>query len=246
MNNNKKYVLIGCDSNPYYFDFWPIISKAWKLKFGYIPVLGLICNEDSDLISDEYGLVKKFKKIDSIAISLQTQIVRLFLSKFLDGECLISDIDMLPLSISYFKKISNLINDNNIIVYSSDNAECLKVKQFPMCYINATSNTYRKIFDLDLSWVEFCNKLNSMNNGWYSDQLYIYEKILKYKDEFNDNVILLNRGWINNQAINRIDRINWRFNSEYVKQGVYIDSHLLRPYSKYKNEVDCLICLLYE
>ena len=76
------------------------------------------------MISDEYGSVKK---IDNIAISLQTQIVRLFLSKFLGGECLdkISDIlkkndfnqnEIITNKLNYYdnyniyNKIKNIIN----------------------------------------------------------------------------------------------------------------------------------------
>ena len=58
---NLEYVILGSDENPMYFDFWPIVSKVWKEIFNVTPVLGLISNEDSDLIQDDYGLIKKFK-----------------------------------------------------------------------------------------------------------------------------------------------------------------------------------------
>ncbi|NBU98037.1 MAG: hypothetical protein EBS19_07480, partial [Spirochaetia bacterium] len=103
---NINYAVVGSDDNPLYLDFWPLVSKVWKNNIGVTPVLGLISNEDSDITETEYGLIKKFKKIDGISSSLQSQIVRLFLTKFLDGYSLISDIDMLPLSKDYFLKNS--------------------------------------------------------------------------------------------------------------------------------------------
>jgi hypothetical protein len=65
-----KYAVMGSDMNPLYYEFWPIISKVWKEVFNIIPVLGLICDEDSELIEDNYGLVKKFKSIDGIGRNL--------------------------------------------------------------------------------------------------------------------------------------------------------------------------------
>jgi hypothetical protein len=238
---NLNYVIMGSDENPMYLDFWPIVSKIWKEKFNTIPVLGLICEEDSDLFSDEFGLIKKFKKIKGIHVGLQTQIVRLFLPKFLNGNCLISDIDMLPLSLDYFKSNFEKLNGNNILVYSSDNPECLKEKMFPMCYISSHSNIFSKIFNLDSNWVDFVINLNNRGNGWYTDQKFIYEKILEYNK--NNECVFLNRGW-NGPADKRIDRVNWFYDPIKVKEGYYIDSHLLRPYSLYKNEVDELVNLL--
>jgi hypothetical protein len=239
---NINYAVVGSDDNPLYLDFWPLVSKVWKNNIGVTPVLGLISNEDSDITETEYGLIKKFKKIDAISSSLQSQIVRLFLTKILNGYSLISDIDMLPLSKDYFLKNAERINNNNIIVYSSDNPECIQNEMYPMCYILAHTNTYSKIFDLNLSWEDFCYFLNDKKQGWYTDQKYIYEKINQFKNSKND-VILLDRGW-NGIASRRIDRAFWSYYPDKVKEGYYIDSHLLRPYNQHKNEIDNLINLL--
>lgn len=239
---NIDYVIVGCDENPLYLDFWPLVSKIWKTKIGITPVLGLITNEDSDLIETEYGLIKKFKQINGISSSLQSQIVRLFLTKFLNGYSLISDIDMIPLSKDYFFHNAEQINRNNIIVYSSDNLECIQNEMYPMCYILAHKNTYNKIFDLNSTWENFCKSLNDRNQNWYTDQKYLYEKINAFKKDGND-IILLERKW-NPIASKRIDRVFWAYDPDKVKEGYYIDSHLLRPYSKYKQEIDKLINLL--
>ena len=125
-----KYAILGSNMNPLYYDFWNIVSKVWKKKFNIIPVLGLICDEDSDFIETEYGLIKKFKSIPNISVALQSQIIRLYLPKFFKNDiCIMSDIDMMPLSIDYF--VNNLIkyDDDKIIIHSSDNPECLSNSQ---------------------------------------------------------------------------------------------------------------------
>jgi len=239
---NIDYVIIGSDENPLYLDFWPLVSKIWKTKIGITPVLGLITDEDSDLMETEYGLIKKFKKIDGVTSALQSQIIRLFLTKFLNGYSLISDIDMAPLSKDYFFNNAEQINENNIIVYSSDNSECAQNEMYPMCYILAHKNAYHKIFDLNLDWENFCKLLNSRNENWHTDQKYLYEKINAFKKNGN-NVILLERKWYST-ASKRIDRAFWAYYPDKVKEGYYIDSHLLRPYAEHKEEIDSLISLL--
>jgi hypothetical protein len=242
MNKNIKYAIMGSDTNPMYLEFWPVVSKIWKEIFGIIPVLGLICNEDSELYEDEFGLVKKFKNIDGMNSGLQSQIVRFYLPKYLDGVCLISDIDMLPLSPIYFETNSQTQTEDNIILYSSDNPECLRDKQYPMCYFSAHSKLFPKVFDINLEWEEFCKHLLIRNEGWFTDQRYLYDKVNEYNDK-TKNVIFLNRGW-NPMAIDRIDRISWRYDEDKVKNHGYIDSHSLRPYSRYKNTIDELIKLI--
>jgi len=240
---NINYVIIGSDENPYYLEFWPIVSKVWKEIFNITPVLGLISDVDSEIEETEYGLIKKFKKIDNINVGLQSQIVRLYLPKFLNGYCLISDIDMLPLSKEYFKESCKDLINENLIVLSSDNPECLRQKMYPMCYVAAHSNLFNEIFDLNLSWEEFTIMLNKRNESWYTDQKYLYEKINEYNEKTN-KCVFLNRGW-SGAAHKRIDRIRWIYDKSKVKDGHYIDSHLLRPYNQYVNEINELVNLLY-
>jgi hypothetical protein len=238
------YVIVGSDTNPMYLEFWDVISKVWREKFNVIPVLGLICDEDSEIYEDKYGLVKKFKQVKGVDAALQSQIVRLYLPKFLDGKCLISDIDMIPLSPKYFHENLLKVNNENIVIYSSDNKGCQQSDMYPMCYISAHSNTFKNVLSLEIGWDEFVLSQNDRKQGWYTDQKFIFEKINQYNQEKN-NCIFLNRGWlISGSAEKRIDRIKWDYDSEKVKEGYYIDCHSLRPYSRHKEEIDKLIKLL--
>jgi hypothetical protein len=238
-----NYVIIGSDENPLYYDFWDVISKVWLEVFKITPVLGLISDDDSEIFPSKYGLVKKFKKIDGIDTGLLSQIVRFYLPKYLSGYCLVSDIDMMPLSKNYFSETCEELDENIVILHSSDNPECLRDNMYPMCYFAAHSKTFSKIFDIDLEWNEFSKLLHDRNESWFTDQKYLFEKINKYQSE-TENCIFLDRGW-SGSAHKRIDRINWSYEPNKVKQGYYIDSHLLRPYSKHWSEIDKLSKLLY-
>lgn len=233
------YVIVSSNNNPYYLDFWPIISKVWKEKFKITPVLALISDEDSDLENSEFGLIKKYKSVQGVDEGLQSQIVRLFLPKELNGYCLISDIDIIPLSVQYFNDCASHLTEDNIVIYSSDNPECLKNKEYPMCYVSSHSESFKKIFNLDLNWPSFVSMLKTRNEGWFTDQRYLYEKVNEYKNS-TSKVVLLNRGW-SGMANKRIDRASWSYDPVKVSEGYYIDSHSLRPYSQYSYEINKLI-----
>jgi hypothetical protein len=238
------YAIMGSNTNPMYLDFWPIISKTWKEVFNITPVLGLICDEDSDFVKDEYGLVKKFKAIEGIDTGLQSQIIRLYLTKELTGNIVISDIDMVPLSKQYFIDQVVDFDSSKIYVMSSDNAECNNNKEIPMCYNISDSQLFARMLELDDTWVEFANRLNSMGFGWTTDQNYLWLKVQQFKEQNPNDVVLLSRGWPRG-ADKRIDRLWWSYDANLVKGGYYIDSHLLRPYKENKSQVDNLINLLY-
>jgi hypothetical protein len=238
-----NYVLLSSDENPLYLDFWPIVSKFWLEKFKITPILGLICDEDTSLIKTEYGFVKKFKKIEGVSVGLQSQVVRFFLSKDIDGYCIISDIDMLPLSREYFSNVEDQLTPENIIIYSSNHKECLINNEYPMCYVSAHNKTFEKILEIDGTWIEFVKKLNTRNQGWSTDQKYLFEKVNQHRNNDKNNVLLLEREW-NSNPDKRIDRGNWRYVPELVTSGYYIDSHLLRPYNEYKQQINDLINLI--
>jgi hypothetical protein len=103
---------------------------------------------------------------------------------------------------------------------------------------------------LDNNWFDSIKNLNSLNLGiesggkhqWYADERFSSEKILKYKQNNEESIILLKRN--NGQNGFRIDRSGWGYDPKLVKEGYYFDSHSLRPYHQYKNEIDKLVNLI--
>lgn len=239
-----KYAVMGSDMNPFYYDFWPIVSKVWRDKFNITPVLGLISDDtDIGMIKDENGIVFKFRRIEGIDVGLQSQLIRVFISTLLDDVVILTDVDMLPLSNAYFVEQFQDLDDDKLYVMTSDNYECERNKEIPMCYNVAHSNTFRQVFrDID-NWKDFLVNLSMKNLGWTTDQRYLYEMINDYANIATHKVVKLNRGWTP-LADRRIDRIAWGYNKELVSNGYYIDAHLPRPYKDHKGEIDNLISLL--
>lgn len=230
------YALVGSTTNPFYLDFWPIVSKIWKENFNITPILGLIGGKDLQ-VSEEYGKVYKFNSINNYDDGILSQLVRLYLPKYLKGNCIISDIDMIPLSKKYFIHDLERYTNNDFVVMSSHHPQTINTNQYPMCYVVGNSDNYSKLFNLDNSWESFVSKIP--NIGWYTDQTYLYNAINENKDI---NYIFPKRE--NGFDINRIDRISWSYDCNKLKNDFYIDSHLLRPYNQYKEIINELInCL---
>jgi hypothetical protein len=96
-----KRVILATDENPMYIDFWPIVAPLWK-AMGFAPTLALIAHSECK-VDTSLGDVIRFEPIAGIPTSLQAQVMRLFLPIFFPNEgCILSDIDMLPISASYF------------------------------------------------------------------------------------------------------------------------------------------------
>jgi hypothetical protein len=226
------YVLVGSTENPLYLDFWPVISDVWKRVFNITPVLGLITNENSELYDDGNGLVVKFKQTQGQDAALSSQIVRMYLPKFLDGNCIISDIDMIPTSIPYFINQFEQFSDEDILVLSSHHWQTKGTNQYPMCYVAGNSKKLSEIFNLNGSWDEFY--WSTPKEGWSTDQTFLYRCIENYGI---DKVKFPYRSFNND----RIDRPSWGYDINRLKNGDYVDAHLLRPYSQYKEHIDNLI-----
>jgi hypothetical protein len=225
------YVSLGSTDNPEYLDYWPIVSKVWYKKFNIIPVLGLITNEDSDFEKTEYGIIKKFKKPENEDAGLCSQLVRLYLPKFLNGNVLVSDIDMMPLSTKYFVDDIEQFDENKMIVFSSHNEQTNGSNQYPMCYVASSSKTYSEIFDYSLNFENFISSIE--HRGWQTDQFFLYKQINLLE---KNRIEFPRRVWGHQCA--RIDRGNWKYDENLLREGYYIDSHLLRPYSPNKQEID--------
>src|SRR5579872_2110798 len=92
-----KRVILSTDKNPFYSEFWPIVAPIWA-KMGFIPTLALIAEDDAS-IDTSLGDVIRFQPLPDVPLSLQAQAIRLILPVlFPEDGCILSDIDMIPIS----------------------------------------------------------------------------------------------------------------------------------------------------
>lgn len=233
---NIDYVVVSSDSNKMYLDFWPIVQDMWSNLIKIKPILVLISDRDF-ITENENFIIHELKLVKNIDIGFQSQISRMYITKFYQNNvCLTSDIDMIPLNREYFNNSVSDVNDESIVILSSD---AYGGNRYPICYNVAKGHTFNEILDLDCDFEDYCKRLLSYNQGWDTDELYFSKCVNNFKDK--NRIIMKKRGWDYGVANLRIDRSNWKYNIELLKNNYYIDSHSIRPYSLYKKEIDQLI-----
>ena len=239
--------IVSSNDNPVYLDFWPVISKLWKIKFNIEPVL-LYFGDNYDNISQKYGTVINMPIIEGIPVSTQAQCSRLWGAAQYGEEVVItSDIDMLPLSPTYYvDSIAGVPDDKFVSLNPLD-----KNTYFPMCYNVGKSSTMKEILNVDDDWETFmvklikwadgddCEDKYGMGNYWSLDETWTSTNVNAYKNVNADRIHPIPRP----NGVNgfRIDRPSWGYDVNLVVGNYYYDSHSLRPYSENKETIDKLL-----
>jgi hypothetical protein len=224
------YVIISSDDNPMYKDFYPIVAQRW-LDLGYKTYYVNITDID-EISENEFGIIHKIKSLDFVSTGFQSQVVRLFCSNFFDGVMMTSDIDMLPVNGEYYKQYFDELTNKNVIIYSGQ--PYLDVPYYPMCYVLSHSSNFRKYLNIEnISFSDYCKMLfDKYEEAWNTDEKFMYENLQNHLDK----IIVKSRDFSR-----RIDRSNWNYNTDLLKRGHYIDSHMVRPYKDYSFYIDKLI-----
>ena len=263
MKINK--VIMSCNDNPFYSDYWPAVSRVWKEKFNIEPVLVYL--GDASEMSTEYGTVVQLDKLDDAPIHTQAQWARYWYTQFEpDTMWLMSDIDMLPLSTDYFVKSGEHIpNDDDILVHYNTNAtyndetkswelggNCIDGGVcIPTCYSAATGKLRKEILDLVPDFAESIERLKWKDNDyhhapdgvngvqhWYAEEAYQSDKIKDYIRKHPDKFIVVNR--LGGFCSNRLDRGHSgmpEWNPEALRAGWYMDFHMPRPWSEFGERI---------
>ena len=245
-----KKAIFAVDDNPKYSGLWPIVSETCFKKLGIVPVLFHITEEDSDFYEDEYGLVKKVKRIPDIDTGKQSQIIRMWGTRYFTEEvCIISDIDMMMFNREYFLDQVDVYSENDLVIYCSDaydpnRSECVGIyggNRYPICYNAASGNIFNKILGTDCDFNSYIHKVLSFGfPDFDSDEMYLGHVI----NETNHgvNIIKLKRGFYSKfKCPRRIDRVDDSvfnvYDESLLNSDYYVDCHLARPYETHKEEI---------
>ena len=199
-------IIMSCDDNEKYLKLWPYVSKVCKLTLGITPVLFHITDEYSDFKHDEYGVVKKIKKSPDFTSSFQSQLYRIYGTRFFyDETCLISDIDMFIFDKEYFIKQVEEYDDDCFINYISDaydleRPDCWDLwglHRIAMCYLLGTGKTFEKLLNLNCDFNEFAGRVRFHDYGYFPPEAHmdeIYVGKMMFRNHNNVNIVNLKRG----------------------------------------------------
>lgn len=253
MKINK--VIFSCDDNGDFLKMWELTSKVCRLTLGVTPVLFHITNEYSDFYEDKYGIIKKVKSVRDVPTSFQSQLYRLYGSKyFFDEKVMMSDIDMLSFNKEYFLDRIEDVDDNSLVIYESDAYDLSReetrnmyaLHRYPMCYILGKGSTFIKMLDINYDFEEFCQKVYNFDFGYelpvfHRDECYLGKKINRNHNGIN--VVKLKRGienvWYYPKRINKDDYKT--YDDVMICNKEYIDFHLPNDYLENKTTIDEIV-----
>lgn len=230
-------VIVATDANPTYIHFWPLVAQAWQTKLGAKPTLALIANDDV-IVDETLGDVIRFKPLPGVPTSQQAQTIRILLPALFENDvCLTSDIDMVPLSSTYFNKAIEQVPDNCFVTYMNK-AYRIGYPAFPICYNAAKGSTFKEIFKIqnkdDIA--KTMQQWHEHGLGWQTDERMLFKHLTSWKDA-SSRFVKLN----DNTGPRRVDRSNWKYDKQLLQSDYYIDAHCLRPYHDHKHKIDCLL-----
>lgn len=253
---NVEKAIFAVDENVNYQGFWEINSEICKKKLGITPVLFKITDEDSDFYEDEFGLVKKVKKIPYLKSEFQAQVYRLYGTKFfMDEVCLIHDIDLFFINDFYLKEKIEHINQKDLVIlfsdgYDSSRPECTGVYagdgfRYPLHGIIGLGSLISKIVKNEINFEEFANNILGLNYHYFdTDEIY-FASCLKQQ---NDVVVhKLKRGYSSNfYCPNRIEKRHFKNDSNMFDLNLngsfnldsFIDCHCATPFYEYKEIIN--------
>lgn len=233
-------IIFSSDDNPKYLEIWKYVSKVCMEILHVKPVLFHITEEDSEFFEDEFGIIKKVKRIPNCRTSIQAQFYRIYgTSYFFNETCLISDVDMITPNKEYFVNQVKKFNEDSFVVYSSDvyNEKLPFVNRMfyknrlPICYYLAKGKIFQEIFEIDSDFSVFLNKALSYNLGYdvpYGDRDEIYCGYKISENEQKYEIIKLRRGVTDIWNIpNRVEK-NQFFDLELkeIESKKIIDFHI--------------------
>lgn len=227
-------VILSSNDNPMYLQFWPLVATAWRDLIGIKPTLILISDEYIE-VDETLGDVIRVKTIDGVSSASHAQIIRLLAPMYFPNEIsLLSDIDMLPLNREYFVDSVKDISEDKFVIYR-DHGYGTNSVRFPMCYSAAKGYLFQELFNVQ-SIEDIPNTIKtwvSYGYGWETDEVTFFKFLAKWKNASSKCVKLHHTSMVPQ----RIDRADWGYDKQKLKDNYYIDAHLVRPLDQYYKEI---------
>jgi hypothetical protein len=251
-----SHVVLACDLNLDYLEYWPSARRAWLEIVGIEPVLVLIADDSQipeDLRADPH--VRSFPPIPDVHTALQAQCIRLLYPALVqtDDVVLIADVDLYPLRRSYFVDTIAKLDSRFFVSYRDDRMEA---GQVVVAYNAATPQTWSEIFGAtDLESVR--SQLSAWTStleydgrrawpGWYTDQQLLH-RILTHWPEAS------HRWWVMDDAYTRhrqLDRLELEeehgltpARRDAIRRLEYSDYICLFPYREHREMNDLVLHL---
>jgi len=181
-------IISSVNSNPTYLTFAPAVCEIWEKISGIKPTIAFIRsgNSYSDYIVSQYLKdldVIEFDPIKTIDSGIQSKITRMYLASSLSGNNIITDIDMIPLSVN-FLKCYDLVPDDHLAKFGGEHESFQKkpdIGKWPMHGTAASSETFKKI--VNPSNLDYEQLLQSWRGFPQDPRSNVYNRFSNFSDE---------------------------------------------------------------
>lgn len=204
-------IILSANDDPAYLQWWPTVSAAWQRLLGIVPELAHITDSPQESLST-WGSVHVVKRDHGMPSGNQAMVSRLMLAaKFSDEVCVLSDIDMLPVSAGPFLTLGEVAASapDCIVCYGADAYEHVdldanpKHGSFPICYLAARGRVFGEFWDKVTSGET--RPLADVGGDPWRSVPFCDETMLRYLG-IAERIIGIRRGWPRGAAIGRAGR----------------------------------------
>jgi len=224
-------VISSVNDNPEYYMFIPKQILFWN-KFGIRFIAIFIGNKIPDILSAYSDNIILWLKNTDLNTAYVSQNIRIYYTAILDlpddEMVMITDMDMLPCSPTYYTAELDYFKKDDFIYYRNIDPE---EKQIYMCYNAAHPSTWSKCFGIE-TIEDIEKRLNDNYNtsytgipgsfGWYTDQVIMYNTLIHYP-----NLKILNRPLRRLEMWMYQEHLNCNHSNFFT---TYDDAHFHRSY----------------
>lgn len=240
-------VILATDSHKNYIEFWPHVAHWWQKIIGITNItIAAIATEP--LVPIANADVIALPAIPGVPTGKHAQMIRLLLPVLYPDEiCIIADMDMIPLSRSFFLEFPRNVPDDHFLIYHEYGQFLTETypeerydRRYPMCYLAAQGKLFGEIFGIT-TLAESTKKIkewHALDLGFSTDEQIVFAAINQWQ-HFSSRITILS---IPDFYEHRIKRI-FQYDPVKLINDFYFDSHCPRPYSQHKNSIDTMVQL---
>jgi hypothetical protein len=227
-------VILACDENYMYIQFWELIAWHWK-HFHHIQPTLFFIGSSSAPISRSNGDVIVFNPLPGIPTSFMAQVIRLLgPAMFPNDICIVSDIDLFLLNRDFLKSYLNGIPQNTFV---SLNRYPSKMGRLSICYQVAKGQLFADIFGCNGTRSHIIHMIQqwvNLSTEWGIDENILTQSLIRWitRDSqhkwFNIHTPHLWGEHYNNRSISRYYH-NGKYDENLLKQHYYFEFEPIRP-----------------
>lgn len=255
-------IILSCDSNPKFIEFWPLVAKGWRTFFGDIEVwLALVAPEKFHVEQPGHGCyIERYEPVPDIPMQNQAKIARYHLAATWadDSVNVINDLDLLPLQTTYFCNLLRERPPGHLLTVGAELYTGPEAGKFTVGYLTAESSIWKALVNpLGFNWPAFVRSFIGMRVHDHKEDItrtVHHENPDCFSDESWLRALLIQnpvpvkhaqRGYYP-YTERALCRANWKFDPKKLRDGTYVEAHLLRPWSEHRDEIQPLVDYLKE